>query len=78
MKDKTETQRKQLNVRVPVSLRDAADAEIKRQGRKRDVVIERVIRYFLSLKTSERDSICGRAAVLFFCLTAVGLDLPVK
>jgi hypothetical protein len=65
-------QRKQLNVRVPASLREIIDAEIKRQGRKRDVVLERILRYFVSLKTSERDTICAKSALLFLAYS-VGL-----
>lgn len=61
MKNGTES-RGQFNVRIPTPLRDNLKGEINRQGRKRDVVAERVFRYFLSLKPTERDAICAKAA----------------
>ena len=55
-------ERLQFNVRVAAPLRQKMDHEIQRQGRKRDVLVERVFEYFLSLKPSERESICAKAA----------------
>ncbi len=56
------SERPQLNFRIPPNLKREVDEEIKRQGRKRDVVAERVWTHFLSLKTSEREAICAKAA----------------
>lgn len=49
-------------MRIPTQLRESLKGEIVRQGRKRDIVAERVFRYFLSLKPTERDGICAKAA----------------
>lgn len=56
------SERPQLNFRMEGKLKNDVEAEIKRQGRKRDVVAERVWRYFLALKPTEREAICTRAA----------------
>lgn len=54
--------RPQLNFRMDEKLKSDVEAEIKRQGRKRDVVAARVWKYFLALKPTEREAICTRAA----------------
>lgn len=51
--------REQINFRVPIGIKMGIKEEIKRQGRKRDVVAERVWENFLKLKPSERDRICS-------------------
>ena len=64
MKNGTESRKGkvQLNVRIPSDLRSRLDAEVGRQGRKKDEVISRIVSYFLSFKQAERDEICSKAA----------------
>lgn len=64
------SERPQLNFRMEPTLKENVEKEIKRQGRKRDVVAERVWKHFLSMKPAEREAICARAAsvAFFFCL----------
>lgn len=56
------SERPQFNVDMDPELIARLKAEIDRQGRKRGVVASRVFDYFLSLKPTERDAICAKAA----------------
>lgn len=56
------SERPQLNFRMEEKLKSDVEAEIRRQGRKRDIVAARVWKYFLTLKPTEREAICGRSA----------------
>ncbi len=64
----------QLNFRVEPKIKAEVVSEIKRQGRKRDFVAEKVWKHFLSLKVAERDAICCKS-FLFFLLSQVGFYL---
>lgn len=61
MKNGTESlPKKMISFRVSPHLCKLLDAEIRRQGRKRDVVASRVVGWFLGLKQRTRDDICAQ------------------